>query len=518
MITTFLDSETTSDHDRFQAWRTEHQDAAVLMLEPGSRARLHGVRCLHFGSGPPYFASGDGFGSLTSKQKLCGQESELIEWAAQNGIALKGCHHCVRDGLIAALDVDAGLDEQVAEAEAVLVRVLPDARARAIVLRRLLKSAGIAESAAPGAWGVTLFSNGFRLNVGQVEVLVLDEHALRANLIGQPGVSPAVGPRFEATTYRSMPELQCAFVGTVAEYSEIEGAITDAHEAFVRRAASTDSGQPRLGTPFRRSHHEGILEFCRRILGTMDDFPSRPPRAASENGQQSSPTKDTRDEPSFTYDDAFPVIARLILAAARSEPQRFVPHDAIVDLVLADRRGAEIVAQARLRSAWADDREAASNMVAWFSQQISVGRSEWLQLFERERINGAWAYRPAAFPRMGQSGDADIAVIEGEPRMFFHVRREREPRIVAAKRGASRNENGELQCEACGFVAQHAYSGFAGDIAEVHHRRPLAEATGPVETTLDDLAILCANCHRAIHQTRPMLTVDEFRVRFLSSR
>ena len=225
----------------------------------------------------------------------------------------------------------------------------------------------------------------------------------------------------------------------------------------------------------------------------------------------------TLDEPSFTYDDAFPVIARLILAASRNEPQRFVPHDAIVDLVLADRRGAEIVAHARLRSAWADDREAASNMVAWFSQQISVGRSEWLQLFERERINGAWAYRPAASPTMGQSADADIAAIEGEPRMFFHVRREREPRIAEAKRVASRNESGELECEACGFVAQHAYSGFAGDVAEVHHRRPLGEATGPVETTLDDLAILCANCHRAIHQTRPMLSVEDFRLRFVSS-
>jgi hypothetical protein len=78
---------------------------------------------------------------------------------------------------------------------------------------------------------------------------------------------------------------------------------------------------------------------------------------------------------SFTHDEAFPLIAQLIMTAAKVAPERFILHDAIVDLVLADSRGADIVARARSRSAWADDREAASNMVAWFSQQISVGRS-----------------------------------------------------------------------------------------------------------------------------------------------
>jgi len=221
-------------------------------------------------------------------------------------------------------------------------------------------------------------------------------------------------------------------------------------------------------------------------------------------------------ESSFTYDEAFPVIARMIMLAAKDEPGRFVPHDVIVDLILADGKGAELVALARSRSSWTDDRDVASNMVAWFSQQISIGRSEWLQLFERERLAGAWAYRPASFGNIGPA--PDIAVIEGEPRMFFHIRREREPRIAAAKRAAARNQDGELECEACGFAAQRLYSGFGGDVAEVHHRRALADATGPVETKLDDLAVLCANCHRAIHQIRPLMSVEEFRERFLVGR
>jgi 5-methylcytosine-specific restriction protein A len=57
-----------------------------------------------------------------------------------------------------------------------------------------------------------------------------------------------------------------------------------------------------------------------------------------------------------------------------------------------------------------------------------------------------------------------------------------------------------------------------GDVCEVHHRRPLAEASGPVTTRIEDLAILCANCHRAIHQTRPLLSVEDFRDRFVPTR
>jgi predicted HNH restriction endonuclease len=30
---------------------------------------------------------------------------------------------------------------------------------------------------------------------------------------------------------------------------------------------------------------------------------------------------------------------------------------------------------------------------------------------------------------------------------------------------------------------------------------PLSQAESPRKTTLDDLAVVCANCHRAIHST-----------------
>jgi hypothetical protein len=41
----------------------------------------------------------------------------------------------------------------------------------------------------------------------------------------------------------------------------------------------------------------------------------------------------------------------------------------------------------------------------------------------------------------------------------------------------------------------------AASIFEVHHNSPLASAATRRRTTLAHLAVVCANCHRAIHAT-----------------
>lgn len=103
MITEFLDTSDDLAHDRFQGWRTSHQEGVFLTLLTRMRANLHGARCRHLGSGPPYFSSEDGFGSLTSKKKICAPESELYTWAATHEITVTRCQHCVRDGLVGAI-------------------------------------------------------------------------------------------------------------------------------------------------------------------------------------------------------------------------------------------------------------------------------------------------------------------------------------------------------------------------------------------------------------------------------
>lgn len=105
--------------------------------------------------------------------------------------------------------------------------------------------------------------------------------------------------------------------------------------------------------------------------------------------------------------------------------------------------------------------------------------------------------------------DLSAAGAEGAARLVSHLRRERNRALVDAKKAATLTVKGRLCCEACGFDFSVAYGAFGDGFCEVHHLVPLSASSESVTTTLDDLAVLCSNCHRIIHRTTPMLSVEE---------
>lgn len=157
--------------------------------------------------------------------------------------------------------------------------------------------------------------------------------------------------------------------------------------------------------------------------------------------------------PSFNIEEVSELIARLV-PVLKGDAAGFVTHHEIVSSVLADVRGASIVTLARNTKpdAWQDDRSATANMVAWFSQQVTIGVSPWAAYFDREKRGDVWAYRPKSAAPQPVAVDPDALVaIEGDPRWFFHLQRERDPAIAKAKRTAARLPDGRLLCDACGF-------------------------------------------------------------------
>jgi len=70
---------------------------------------------------------------------------------------------------------------------------------------------------------------------------------------------------------------------------------------------------------------------------------------------------------------------------------------------------------------------------------------------------------------------------------------------------------GRLACETCGFDFEAAYGERGKGFIECHHTKPLADLEHERTTKLDDLALLCANCHRMVHAKRPWLDVSEVR-------
>lgn len=107
--------------------------------------------------------------------------------------------------------------------------------------------------------------------------------------------------------------------------------------------------------------------------------------------------------------------------------------------------------------------------------------------------------------------DEDAFDPEGNPRLRAHIIRERNPKIIKAKKEKVLKDTGALKCEVCKFDFKQFYGEIGKEFCEVHHLIPLHKSDGIVHTNLADLAIICSNCHRIIHRTKPMLSIEQLR-------
>lgn len=93
---------------------------------------------------------------------------------------------------------------------------------------------------------------------------------------------------------------------------------------------------------------------------------------------------------------------------------------------------------------------------------------------------------------------------EGRARFLYIAHRKRESRLREQKIIQSLQDNdGRLICEVprCGFDFHEKYGELGGGYAEVHHLTPLSQVSVEgVENNLNDLAVVCSNCHAMIHR------------------
>lgn len=77
----------------------------------------------------------------------------------------------------------------------------------------------------------------------------------------------------------------------------------------------------------------------------------------------------------------------------------------------------------------------------------------------------------------------------------------RNPKLVKAAK-----EHHGVTCQACGFNFGKVYGEFGMGYIEVHHRNPMADG-GQRRSTVQDVNVLCANCHRMVHRKKKPLTL-----------
>ena len=111
-------------------------------------------------------------------------------------------------------------------------------------------------------------------------------------------------------------------------------------------------------------------------------------------------------------------------------------------------------------------------------------------------------------------GSAAEQYEEGERSLRESSTLSRNPRLVAA----AKCHYGPI-CQACDFEFGETYGMLGAGYIECHHIDPLSGRDGRNSpTTITDVTVLCANCHRMIHRRKPALTLSELKAALRRAR
>ncbi|MGE8021527.1 HNH endonuclease [Peribacillus frigoritolerans] len=97
---------------------------------------------------------------------------------------------------------------------------------------------------------------------------------------------------------------------------------------------------------------------------------------------------------------------------------------------------------------------------------------------------------------------------EGKVLYRLHKQRERNSNVVKKKKQIAIEEN-KLKCEICKFDFFKTYGDLGEGFIECHHTIPVSNYKENTKTKLNDLVLVCSNCHRMLHRKRPWLSKEQ---------
>ena len=102
--------------------------------------------------------------------------------------------------------------------------------------------------------------------------------------------------------------------------------------------------------------------------------------------------------------------------------------------------------------------------------------------------------------------DAVLEALEGETHRTEVQFRKRNRALIDAKKMES-----DGKCTVCQFNFVARYVGLRRDCLIAHHVKPIGKRNKATKTTLDDIDLLCPNCHAVVHTQDPPLTAAKLR-------
>ena len=106
--------------------------------------------------------------------------------------------------------------------------------------------------------------------------------------------------------------------------------------------------------------------------------------------------------------------------------------------------------------------------------------------------------------------DEENAFPEGKVVFRTHKSYERNSALVQKKKQLAQDA-GLLICSICNFDFRKVYGKIGAGFIECHHTVPISEYSSKTKTRIEDLALVCSNCHRMLHRQRPCLTIQQMK-------
>ena len=140
-----------------------------------------------------------------------------------------------------------------------------------------------------------------------------------------------------------------------------------------------------------------------------------------------------------------------------------------------------------------------------------VGTNFLLNKKQSERIKEYWDANTQIFVDID---DEFVSTAEGRTTLRMHKVRERNPRLRNKAFEKFLQTHNKLFCEVCNFSFVDTYGEIGQGFIEVHHIKPISEYSEEDTTQINDLKIVCSNCHRMIHRGDPDKTFYDLKELF----
>ena len=100
---------------------------------------------------------------------------------------------------------------------------------------------------------------------------------------------------------------------------------------------------------------------------------------------------------------------------------------------------------------------------------------------------------------------------EGKEKYRLHRFKERNRKLIASAKQRLNSIDPEMKCQICKFSFLNRYGEIGANFIEAHHVFPISALTKETPMRIEDLAMVCSNCHRMLHRKRPWLNIDDLK-------